>query len=137
MSDIKLLASDLSAKGNDGEGIEFSVQPIPGEVEVLQIVVEGREELPIFISMTGDEILCIAYLFTAEEVNKASQAELHDVMLSMNIPMPLSSFAKIENQYVVYGALSSESTTNDVINEIEILSDNTLEAIEALQDFLS
>ena len=44
----------------------FEVQPIPGDVEVLQISVEEREELPIYISIAEDEILCISYLFTED-----------------------------------------------------------------------
>lgn len=137
MTTISSLAEQLATQGKENtEGFAFEVQPIPGGVEVLQIVLEDREELPLFISVAEDEILCISYLFTEGEIKSDRKDEMHHAMLSMNIPMPLSSFAKIDDRYVVYGALSVRSSLEDVVHEIEILSDNTLEAIEAMKDFL-
>ena len=62
--------------------------------------------------------------------------ELLDTLLTLNIPMPLSSFSKVSNQYIIFGALSIQSTINDIVHEIEILSDNTLDAIELMAYYL-
>lgn len=137
MVDLKTLANQLIEKGKDVEnGFPFEVNPIPGEVEVLHIVVEDREELPIFVSACDEQILCIAYLFKQEEVNSASLAEMNKAMLTANISMPLSSFALVDDQYVIYGALSVNSSLEDIVHEIEVLSSNTIEAIEAMSDYL-
>ena len=136
MVEINKLADELSAYGETDEGLAFEVQPIPGEVEVLQVLVEDRQELPIYISGADSEILCMSYLFKKDEVKDTSLGEMHEAMLSMNVPMPLSSFATIGDQYVVFGALSASSDLESVIHEIELLSDNTLEAIESLKDYL-
>jgi len=137
MVDVSKLGNDLAEKGKEGvDGFLFDVQPIPGEVEVLQISVENREELPIFISVAGDEILCMSYLFKEEEIKADTKGEMHHAMLAMNIPMPLSSFGKIDEQYVVFGALATSSSLEDIVHEIVTLSDNTLEAIEAMRDYL-
>ena len=53
---------------NSQTGMTFDCQPISGEIDVLQITVLGREELPIFVSVTDDQILCITYLWGIEEV---------------------------------------------------------------------
>lgn len=136
MVDISKLADNLAEAGKSEERVNFDVQPIPGDIEVLQVLVEGRAELPIYISVAEEEILCIVHLFKDEEVKKDKSEELHIDMLSMNVPMPLSSFAKIGDQYVVFGALSVSSDIETIIQEIETLSDNSLEAIEALGDYL-
>ena len=63
-------------------------------------------------------------------------AEMNNVMLSTSISMPLSSFAKIDRQYVVYGALSIHSSLYDIVHELEVLSSNSVEALEAMKDYL-
>lgn len=136
MVDTKTLASELTNLGKEEDRAQFDIQPIPGEIEVLQIFVEGREELPVNLTVAGDEILCIVNLFKVNEVNKDMQDEMNSAMLAMNIPMPLSSFATIDDQYVVFGALSANSSVEDIAYEIETLSENSVEAIDALKEFL-
>ncbi len=138
MVDLKTLANQLAEKGKDAErGFPFEINPIPGEIEVLQIIVEDREELPIFVSVSEEQILCIAYLFKEEEVKSGVTDAMNKAMLTANISIPLSSFAKIDDQYVIYGALSVNSSLEDIVHEVEVLSSNVLEAIEAMSDYLN
>jgi uncharacterized protein YjfI (DUF2170 family) len=137
MVDITKLANDLSNQGEDVEsGFPFEVQPIPGDIEVLRITVEDREEFPIFVSTTQEQILCISYLFKENEVTESMLSEMNNAMLGTNISVPLSAFGKIGDQYIIYGSLSVNSSLSDVVHELEVLSGNTLEAIEAMSDFL-
>ncbi|MEZ8382475.1 YjfI family protein [Vibrio splendidus] len=138
MVDLKTLANELAEKGKDAQyGFPFEVNPIPGEIEVLQIVVEDREELPIFLSVSEEQILCIAYLFKTEELKVGMVDEMNKAMLSANISIPLSSFALVDDQYVINGALSVNSSLEDITHELEVLSSNTIEAIEAMSDYLN
>jgi uncharacterized protein YjfI (DUF2170 family) len=137
MSDIKKIATDLALRGKAAEnGFIFDVMPIAGEIEVLRIEVEDREELPIFVSVSEEQILCIAYLFREDEIKDGRTAEMSNAMLMTNITMPLSSFAKIGGQYVIYGALSVHSSLYDIVHELEILSSNSIDALESLKDYL-
>ncbi len=137
MIDIDKLAEQLIEQGNHIEnGFKFEVNPIPGEVEVLQIIIEDKEQLPIFISATKEQILCITYLFKEKEIKPDMQDELNHAMLLTNIAMPLSAFAKIGDQYAIYGALSVKSDLDDIVHEIETLSGNAIEAIDAMRDYL-
>ena len=137
MVDISKLAEQLT---NNGKGVDngfiFDVNPIPGEIEVLQIIIEDKEELPVFISVSEEQILCITYLFKDDEVKEDMADEMNKAMLLTNISMPLSAFAKIDNQYVIYGSLSVKSDINDIIHEMEVLSGNAVEAIGAMSDYL-
>jgi hypothetical protein len=121
---------------NSDTGLSFDCQPISGEVDVLQISIIGREELPVFVSVSEDQILCISYLWGTEEVKPECVNEMHESMLEMNIPMPLSSFSKIGDKYVVFGALSINSSFADVEHELAVLSNNAIEVIDDMSDYL-
>jgi len=134
---IHKIANHLNALADNSEtGMIFDCQPISGEVDVLQITVIGREELPIFVSVTDDQILCITYLWGQEEVKSDCLADMHVSMLEMNIPMPLSSFSKIGDKYVIFGALSITSTFHDIEHELAVLSNNAIEVIDDMSDYL-
>ncbi|MEY8214449.1 MAG: YjfI family protein [Colwellia sp.] len=134
---IHTIADHLnSLADNSDTGMNFDCQPISGEVDVLQITILGREELPIFVSVTDDQILCISYLWGTDEVKSECVSNMHESMLEMNIPMPLSSFAKIGDKYVVFGALSTNSSFTDIEHELAVLSNNALEVIDDMSDYL-
>lgn len=121
---------------NSDTGMVFDCQPISGEVDVLQVTVIGREELPIFVSVTEDQVLCITYLWGLEEVKPECVHDMHESMLEMNIPMPLSAFSKIGDKYVTFGALSIGSTFEDIEHELAVLSNNAVEVIDDMSEFL-
>lgn len=134
---IHKIADHLNALADNSDtGMTFDCQPISGEVDVLQITVIGREELPIFVSVTDDQILCITYLWGTEEVKSDKIEEMHTAMLEMNIPMPLSSFSKIGDKYVIFGALSINSTFSDIEHELAVLSNNAIEIIDDMSEYL-
>jgi len=134
---IHKIANHLNTLANNSEtGMIFDCQPISGDVDVLQITVLGREELPIFVSVTDDQILCITYLWGEEEVNTEKRAEMLESMLEMNIPMPLSSFSKIGDKYVIFGALAISSTYHDIEHELAVLSNNAIEVIDDMGEYL-
>jgi len=134
---INKIAQHLNSLLSDSEtGLAFDCLPIDGDVDVLQINVVGREEIPVFLSITENQVLCVSYLWGASEVKDGQLANMHTSMLEMNIPMPLSSFAKIGDKYAIFGALSINSTFSDIEQEISTLSNNALEIIEDMNEFL-
>jgi uncharacterized protein YjfI (DUF2170 family) len=134
---IHKIANHLNALADNSEtGMVFDCQPITGDVDVLQITVEGREELPIFVSVTDDQILCITYLWGSDEVKQDKIDDMHTAMLEMSIPMPLSSFSKVGDKYVIFGALSISSTFDDIEHELAVLSNNAIEIIDDMSDYL-
>ncbi|EIJ43505.1 hypothetical protein BegalDRAFT_2664 [Beggiatoa alba B18LD] len=117
-------------------GLVFSTELMPGDVDVLILTLGDREEFPIYITVDESQILCITHLWTETEVNPAKKMDLLDALLTLNIPIPLSSFSKIGQQYVIFGALSIHSSLDQVIEEVDTLSDNTLTAVEELSAYL-
>ncbi|WNC67903.1 DUF2170 family protein [Thalassotalea nanhaiensis] len=134
---IHKIADHLNALADQSAtGLMFDCQPISGDVDVLQITITDREELPIFVSVTDDQILCITYLWAETEVKSNKRVDMLEAMLEMSIPMPLSSFSKIGDKYVIFGALSIGSSFNDIEHELAVLSNNAIEVIDDMDEFL-
>lgn len=118
-------------------GATVELQPIPGAVPVVQVVIGGREELPIFVTASETQLLCICYLWTDAEVNPARRTELLETLLDLNLSIPLSSFGKVGDHYVLFGALAEDARVEDIAQDVAALSDNALDALEALSEYLA
>ena len=133
--DIKLLRETLDEFTSEN-GFTFAARPADGD-DAIEVVVEDRDEFPIMVSTDDEQILCMTYLWDECQVKPESRTDLLTALLEMNVPLPLSSFGKIGDRYVVFGALAAGSTIGDVVTELEALSDNTLEAIEVVSPYLN
>ncbi|MBR9872197.1 MAG: YjfI family protein [Gammaproteobacteria bacterium] len=118
-------------------GRTFDVMPIAGEEPVLQVIVSGAEETPVYITVTDTQILCLAYLFDEQELAPERQNELHENMLRISVPMPLSSLGKTGQHYVVYGALSPASGTSEIMQELVTLAENAIDLLQTFEDYLA
>ena len=65
---------------SDHDGCTFECQPIPGDVDVLQIVVDQFDELPVYVSITGSQIICIVYLCKEDDINPEKRNEMMESM---------------------------------------------------------
>jgi uncharacterized protein YjfI (DUF2170 family) len=108
-----------------------------GEQDVLQVIVDGNDELPIFVTQTEEQLLCISYLFAENEVQADMRNELNETLLRLNVPIPLSAFAKIDDKYAIFGALSVNSSFDDITHELVTLADNAIDALEAVTIYLN
>jgi|SRR5690554_456140 len=118
------------------EGFSFDCQTIAGEVEVLQVEVSNFDGFPIFITQTKSQIICIIYLWTEAEIKPELRLEMLEMMLDTSISIPLSSYGRVGEHYVLYGALSVNSDIDSVVEEIVALSENALDVVSAMEDFL-
>lgn len=117
-------------------GVGVDLRPIPGSVPVIQVTVEGREELPVFVTCAEPQILCIVYLWGEDEVKPGQRDALLGTMLDLNVAIPLSSFGRIGGRYVLFGALARNASVQDIAEDVAVLSDNSLDALSAFSEFL-
>ena len=117
-------------------GVAVQLQPISGDVPVLQVSSEGRAELPIFVTCSDTQIICICYLWTDDDVRAERRAELLEALLDLNPSVPLSSFGRVGKRFVLAGQLTRLARPEDVAHEVAVLSDNALDALGALTEFL-
>jgi len=118
------------------DGTCLSIDMFDGENTVACITVEDRDEFPIYMTVDEGQILCITYLFGEDQVDPDKRADMAEAMLLMNVSIPLSAFSKIGHQYIMFGALSPKASIEELLHEIELLSDNVLEAVAAVSDYL-
>ena len=116
--------------------VAVHLQPIPGEVPVVQVSIGGRDELPIFITRSDTQILCLCYLWSDDEVKPSRRNELAQTLLELNPSVPLSAFGRIGDRYVLTGALAIDAPVEAVAQDVAVLSDNALDALDALSEFL-
>lgn len=132
---VRDIAIDLA--GNEQRyGRLFDCQVIPGEYDVLQVIVGDNEEFPVYVSATDTQVICIAYLCAEDEVKPEAKTAMLEAMLEMSIPIPLSAFSRLNDRYVLFGAVSSHARLASVANEIITLSDNAIDGLSALEDYL-
>jgi len=132
---VRDIAAHLSTHPDD-YARPFEVQIIPGEMDVLQVVVGDNEEFPVYVSATDTQILCITYLCAESEVRPEAKTQMLEAMLEMNIPIPLSAFSRIDDRYVLFGAVSTQARVTSVLGEIITLADNAIDGLSALEEYL-
>lgn len=118
------------------ERMQFTAEVISGDVPVLQVSIADREEFPVYITLDDSQILCVTHLWKEGEIKPGCKEELLDELMTMNLPMPLSAFSKIGTQYVIFGALSASAGIDEIIHEVEVLSENTLESFDGVAEYL-
>jgi uncharacterized protein len=111
---------------------------IDGIAPVVHVVMNEYGDLPLFLTVSGEQILVEALLWSASDVKDV--AAFNETVLRTHKYFPLSNISldRIDGDdcYQMYGALSSASSVQDVIFEIEILASNVIQATQAYSEFL-
>jgi hypothetical protein len=135
--DLNELSIKLASIEAEGANFESFFIANEDEQDVLQVIVDGNDELPIFVTQTEEQLVCISYLFNESEVKPELLNELNEALLRLNVPVPLSAFAKIDEQYAIFGALAVSSSIDEITHELVTLADNAIEALDAVTVYLN
>jgi uncharacterized protein YjfI (DUF2170 family) len=119
---------------------QASIELIDGVEPSLLIVMAEYGDLPIFLTVAGEQIIVESVLWSALEV--ADVSAFNEAILRTHKYFPLSTISldKLGNRgdyYHMFGALSASSLMENVVIEIEILASNVIQATEAYGEFLS
>lgn len=104
--------------------------------DMLTVYCSDAPETPIFTTVPDGQILTVTGLFHESDVKEGLADEMHVAMLSLGPVMPLSSIGKQGGNYILYGSMSNNTVFENIVHELRIQVDNTLEAIDALNDYL-
>jgi uncharacterized protein len=129
-----LLQEDLFNNG------QASVELLDGVEPSLQIVMNEYGDLPVFVTVYGEQILVESVLWAASEVKDTDA--FNEAVLRTHKYFPLSTIsldtlAEGADYYHMFGALSATSQIAHVLLEIEVLARNVIQATEAYGDFLT
>ncbi|OCG12798.1 hypothetical protein A9G24_08340 [Gilliamella sp. App6-5] len=117
-----------------------SIEVIDGIDACLHIVMHEYGDLPLFLSISNQQIIVEALLWPVDIVKQPTQ--FNEEILYTRKLFPLSTIA-IEKtgdgslNYIMYGALSASSLLSDIIYELETLSDNVIKATEAYEQHIN
>ena len=119
------------------DGSHFSVTATENEeFSMLTIIREDIEEFAILATASDSQLLFNVALFDKGQIIDGQIPALHKMMLELNMAMPLSSFALTGANYSIFGAMSVDSDANHIQEEILVLSENIMDALEVCEDFL-
>ncbi|KAF0863100.1 YjfI family protein [Pseudomonas sp. LD120] len=128
-----LEATELFSSG------EASIELLEGAEPSLHVTMREYGDLPLFVALSGEQILVEALLWPQSEVTDVV-AFNEEVLLSRQL-FPLSSIGLEarkggERFYMMFGALSATSILSNVLYEIETLASNVIRATEAYEGYL-
>ena len=116
-----------------------TIELIDGVDPALHIVMNEYGDLPLFLTVVGDQIIVEAVLWSASDVSDLVQ--FNDAVLRTHKYLPLSTISLDqvdgEDYYHMFGALSATSLLANVVFEIEVLASNVIQATEAYGEFLT
>ncbi|WP_434778118.1 YjfI family protein [Neisseria sp. Ec49-e6-T10] len=106
---------------------------------ILYVVMHDYGELPLFIAVSGAQIVVEGTLWKENEVKDV--VKFNDAVLRTHKLFPLSSIAleaPVEglSYYIMFGALGAASLLENIVVEIETLADNIIKATEAYASHL-
>lgn len=115
-----------------------SLELIEGVDPTIHVVMHEFGDLPIFVSVAGDQVIVEAVLWPTSEVRDA--VEFNETVLRTHKYFPLSTISlgqrANDDYYVMFGSLSASSDLSDIVHEIEVLASNVIHATEAYADML-
>ena len=137
---IKQLLEIEQALSRKLGSVEIGANLLPAEdadgVPVMRFVIDGRDELPVFVTASATQMLCICYLWTEQEIRPERRADMLEAMMDLNIAIPLSHFGRIGGHYVMYGALAHDADAASIATDVAMVADNALEALDVFTEFL-
>lgn len=117
-----------------------NIEVIDGVDACLHIIMHEYGDLPLFLSVSNQQIIVEALLWPVDIIKQPTQ--FNEEILYTRKLFPLSTIAIEQTgdgsiNYIMYGALSSSSSLNNIIYELETLSDNVIKATEAYEHFIN
>jgi len=117
---------------------DASIEIIDGVEPTMMLTMHDYGDLPVFMTVSGDQIVVESILWPAKDVK--DQAAFNSAILRTQLYYPLTTIClgerADEDYYLMAGSLSASSSIHDVILEIETLASNVIRVTEAYSEFL-
>ncbi len=122
------------------QGESATIELIDGAEPALLITMKNFGDLPLFLTVSGEQIIVEAVLWGDKDVTDI--AAFNDTVLRTHKYFPLSTIsldtlADGKSYYHMFGALSATSILHNIVFEIETLASNVIQATEAYSNLLN
>ena len=115
---------------------EIAAERIEGAEPVLVVRMRTHGDLPIYLSIAGEQIVVSTLLWPVDEQRDAEA--FNAFLLKAQKMVPLSNFAITEvegrDYYELIGELSAESSLSMILLELRVLAENAISAASDLRD---
>ncbi|MBL1292804.1 MAG: DUF2170 family protein [Thiotrichales bacterium] len=133
MKQLDTLAFDIN-QGSSG-AVTFDAA-LTESGDVIEVVCSNNPDASIFITCTDEQLLTVTNLFKTGDIDEAKLDELHRVMLGLNPVIPLSSFATMGDDYVLFGAMAVDTTLSNLCHELKTQANNATDVLAELHEYL-
>lgn len=120
------------------ERLSFTLNLERGSDPTIAITLPDHGDLVIHLMASGEQLFASTPLCMGSQVS--DRAAFNDACLRLNPLNPLSNLGLQqidgEDVYVVFGELSTRSPLANIVEEIDMLAHNTLQAAEALRPYI-
>ncbi|WP_162938190.1 YjfI family protein [Kiloniella sp. EL199] len=125
---------DAISASDNATNKELLIELVEGADPGILITMNEFGDLPIFMSVSGSQIVAESLLWPVKDVDDAEA--FNAMLLRSHKLMPLSTFGIApgpdgQDYYEIFGALSAGSKLESILEEIETLADNAIQAVEA------
>ena len=103
---------------------------------VIEVICSNNDEFPIHIAMTDTQLLSVTPLFNISEVHEGKIDELNSMLLQLSPAVPLSSIGLQDGNYILFGAMALNTMFENIVHELEVQAENTLDVLEAIEPLL-
>ncbi|MCZ6804682.1 MAG: DUF2170 family protein [Proteobacteria bacterium] len=134
MQNLEELAHSLNNTVTD-EGTSF--EAIVTDNGLIDVTCSNNKEFPILIAMTDSQILAVTSLFNVSEVKEDKIDELNGMLLTISPVVPLSSTGLQDGNYILFGAMSLNTIIDNIVHELEVQAENTIDVLEAVSPLLN
>jgi len=117
------------------EGTHFDA--IVTDSGVIEVICSNNEEFPIHLAMTDTQLLSVTPLFNVSEVQEGQIDELNKMLLQLSPAIPLSSIGLQDDNYILFGAMALNTIFENIVHELEIQAENTLDVLDAIEPLLT
>jgi uncharacterized protein YjfI (DUF2170 family) len=116
-----------------------TIDLIDGAEPTIHLSLHDQGDLPVFVAVAGGQIMVSTTLWEVSEVK--DRHAFNEAALKLNPVNALSNIGIVAVQpgrdaYVMFGELSASSPIDAVVEEIQMLALNTIEAAEAFAGHL-
>jgi len=131
---LQELAYEIN-RGNVPGGNTFSAK-FNAENDTVTVENSTSPDAVVIIVTTDTQILTITPLFDEDSVNESLRPELNRGLLTISLPMALSSVGLQDKRYVLFGAMAIETPMHNLLHEIEVQINNFDDVLEAVADYI-
>jgi len=128
------LAHRLNSTTTD-EGTTFDAIKLDGNI--LQVICSNNDEFPINLALTDSQLLAVSHLCLVSEIVEEKRHELNDLLLQLSPALPLSALGKQGGSYILFGAMSANTLFENIVHELEVQAENSIEVLDSIEEFLS